>query len=426
VTARVLDGADSSILWTGSVKGGLDEFYSITGKIASNVASGAGVYVEAEKNRFPGREVFDQYTRGLVLVRRRETDKLDEAVRLLSGCVGLEPDFVPAYAALAEAYLNYQNLGVSDDPRYLSECERSLREGLRRDGQDADLHMMLARLSEYRYDWGTTSEQVRRVIELKPSGLDAPYILKATELARRGRIDEALESYRQARGINPFNPVPFVNQIVLAAMTGNARAADEAHEGLRQIYAPREFVVIGDAWWTAGRGDLGAAAAFLEAENQRAPHPLLVFSAAEMAFAVGDYDRAAGHLESWLSRNRYSLESYWLLGLCRELQGDEASARANARQALRRARELAGAGGAEPLASFIDYFGAVAGEASPEGGDPARASGDSDTVTRYLRALAAVRRGDRSALGDAGTPYDYSYWLNRFSARELELLRKGR
>ena len=95
VTARVLDGADSSVLWTGSVKGPLDEFYAITGKTASNVASVAGVYVEAEKNRFPGRGVFDDYTRGLILVRRRESDHLDEAVRLLAGCVDREPDFVP-------------------------------------------------------------------------------------------------------------------------------------------------------------------------------------------------------------------------------------------------------------------------------------------------------------------------------------------
>ena len=240
---------------------------------------------------------------------------------------------------------------MSDDPRYLRESERSLREGLRRDGGDADLHMMLARLSEYRYDWGTTSEQIRRVIELKPSGLDAPYILKATELARQGRIDEALESYRQARGINPFNPVPFVNQIVLAAMTGNARAAGEAHEGLRQIYAPREFMLIGDAWWT-GRprepaGGFGAA----RGGKPALPPP-----------APGGSPRRRWHLpsgitpgrpatwKSWLSRNRYSLESYWLLGLCRELQGDRASARADARQALQRARELAGSGRAEPLA----------------------------------------------------------------------------
>ncbi len=424
ITARVLDGSDSSVLWTGTVKGPPDDFYALTGKTASNVASVAGVYVQAETIRFPGREVFDNYTRGLVLVRRRESDKLDEAARLLAGCVEMEPDFVPAYAALAEAYLNYPNLGVSDDPRYLRECEHCLREGLRRDSQDAGLHMMLARLSEYRYDWAAASEQVRRVIELKPSGLDAPYILRATERARLGRIDEALDSYRQARGINPFNPVPFVNQIVLAAMTGNSRAADEAHEGLRQIYAPREFVLIGDAWWTAGRGNLQEASALLERENGRAPHPLLVFSAAEMAFAVGDYRRAAGHLESWLSRNRNSLESYWLLGLCRELLGDPAAAQANARLALQRTRELAGAGRAEPLDAFTDYFAAVAGEVSTAGKSSGTGRPEGDTIARYLRAMARARRGDRSALEDAGTPYDYSYWMNRFSARELELLRE--
>jgi hypothetical protein len=144
-----------------------------------------------------------------------------------------------------------------------------------------------------------------------------------------------------------------------------------------------------------------------------------------MAFAVGEYRRAAGHLASWLSRNRYSLESYWLLGLCRELQGDQASARAGARQALQRARELAGSGRAEPLQSFTEYFAAVAGEPPPGGGNPAGARGDSDTVSRYLRAVARARRGNRAALGEAGTPYDYSYWMNRFSARELELLRKS-
>ena len=426
ITARVLDGADSSILWTGSVKGPVDDFYAITGKTASNVASVAGVYVQAERIRFPGREVFDNYTRGLILVRRRESGHLDEAVRLLAGCVEMEPDFVPAYSALAEAYLNYQNLGVSDDPRYLGESERCLREGLRRDSQDADLHMILARISGYRYDWGTTSEQIRRVIELKPSGLDAPYIVRATELAREGRIEEALESFRHARSINPFNPVPVVDQIVLAAMTGNVRAADEAHEGLRQIYAHREFALIGDAWWMAGRGRLREASALLETENQRTAHPLLVFSAAEMAFATEDYRRAANHLETWLSRNRYSLESYWLLGLCRELLGDPGAARANARQALQRARELAGPGRAEPLDSFIEYFAAAAGEATAVGSPSDGGRPGSDTIACYLRAMARARRGDPAALGDAGTPYDYSYWMNRISAREVELLRKKR
>jgi TolB-like protein/tRNA A-37 threonylcarbamoyl transferase component Bud32/tetratricopeptide (TPR) repeat protein len=422
VTARVLDGAESSVLWTGSVTGPMDDFYAITGKMASNVASAVGVYVAAEQIRFPGRTVFEHYTRGLILVRRRESEHLDEAVRQLSRCIELDPGFAPAYAALAEAYLNYQNLGVSDDPRYLRESEQCVLEGLKRKGDDAELHMILARLSECRYDWDRCAREVDRVIELKPSGFDSPYIVQAAVRTRQGRIDAALESYRKAHEINPFNPVPWVNQAVLAAMTDNPAAADEAYGNLKNLYAPREFLLIAQAWWLASRGEVRDAARLLDSESRREPHPLLVVSSAEMAFAAGNYHQAAGRMNEWLAANRYSLESYWLLGLCYESMGDQSMARATARQALQRARELAGAEPGEPLGSYIQYFAAAAGEAAPPDGKSGGARVDPDTVSRYLRATAGARRGNRSAMAGAGTPFDYSYWMNRFSAVERKLL----
>jgi tRNA A-37 threonylcarbamoyl transferase component Bud32/TolB-like protein len=414
-TVKMTDAADGSVRWSESIQGDINAIFDIPARIAVGAARAAGIYVEATKLPFPGREAFDAYTRGCLLLGAYDPDQLEPAIVSLRRCLEIAPDFTPAYERTVFAYLQYRNLGRDYDPAYLDEAERFIRLGQSRNASSTEL--LSARLAYhlYTYDLGAAAEDVAA------AGSGRDLVLQAWAQLFHGRTDAALESYRQARVRSPLDGRPLLNQVVVGTMLGDTALVEDAYHNLPGVYTSGLTRNIIEGWWRMSHRDTAGAVRVLEEGFDRYRFHLLILCAAEAAYAGGDAAAAARHLDVWLAKNPYAMEGHWLRALTRRRAGDADGAAAAAREGAHHAAGLAEHYPHNPLLKIYRiYFQVLAGEFEGTAADlPVLDATRADTNSRYLHAVIRARLGDRAALSGAPVPYNPTYWLNLFSRDEL-------
>ncbi|HPB29562.1 MAG TPA: serine/threonine-protein kinase [Acidobacteriota bacterium] len=419
-TVKMTDAADGSVRWSENIQGDINAIFDIPARIAVGAARAAGIYVEAAKLPFPGREAFDAYTRGCLLLGAYDPDQLEPAIASLRRCIEIAPDFTPAYERTVFAYLQYRNLGRDYDPAYMDEAERFIRLGQSRNASSAEL--LSARLAYhlYTYDLGAAGEDVAT------AGAGRDLVLQGWAHLFHGRTAAALDSYRQARIRAPLDGRPLLNQVVVGTMLGDAALVEDAYHKLPDVYTSGLTRNIIEGWWRMSRRDTAGAVRVLEEGFNRYRFHLLILCAAEAAYAGGDPATAARHLDTWLNKNPYAMEGHWLRALARRRMGDSNGAAAAAREGARHAVGLAEHYPHNPLLKLYRiYFQVLAGEFKGTAADlPALDAARADTNSRYLHAVIRARLGDRTAMGGAPVPYNPTYWLNLFSRDELAELER--
>lgn len=422
VSVKIVDHLDSSILWSDTIRGGVAEIYTIPVRIATAVAFVAGVYVAADRLEFPGREAFDLYTKGDLLLRSYDPNRLAEAIACLQRCIAVAPGFLPAYERIVFGCQQYRNLGMDYDPAFQDLSYRYIRQGLQQNPRSAALAGELAWYYMHAYDIRQAQSHGTEAIRLNPSQPRNQRLFAWIEFCQ-GRTGEALAILNQARNANELDTIIILNQVVLNSMLGNRENADRAWQDVREMYASELVRTVCQGFWLAGRGQVDESANILRAVYAKSGTDLLGMLCAQMEFARGNYPACSADLKTWLKRNPYAMESYWLLCLSQAAAGEWDARRQTAREGGRYARLLHQRYPNPTLEMMTLYFDVIAGDrpVSPDAIRKVNTSG-LDSFTRYLQGAALAWSGDRSGLSRLAAPYHPSYWLNRFYTKEVELL----
>ncbi len=148
------------------------------------------------------------------------------------------------------------------------------------------------------------------------------------ERMQAGEAGLALGYLRRAARHDPSFAPAWTNLGILYARAGQPLYAEAAH--LRALRSdPSNLVAMSNlAGLYERQGDRTRASEYRQLASQhRSRNPYYLFQLAREAFQAGDYGGAAGRLEDAIRRKRNEDQFYFLLGMCRLKQGDEAGAR---------------------------------------------------------------------------------------------------
>jgi len=130
VTAQLIEVKKDVHLWSETYDGSLDDIFKIqdeiTGKItaALKLQLGGDNMVPSAELLTSNAEAYQLYLQGRQLWRQRSTTSLNEAIRLFTSAVELDPEFHRAWSNMALAYLNLPAYdGLADESKAF---ERSL------------------------------------------------------------------------------------------------------------------------------------------------------------------------------------------------------------------------------------------------------------------------------------------------------------
>lgn len=209
ITARLVRRDDQTPLWSESYERGVADVFEIQSDVAERIASSLALELlpaaDAGSPPVPKATAaaYEAYLRGRYHWNRRTPPDLERAVAWLEQAIALDPHYVPAQAALADALNVLPWYGLRPPRDAYPRSKDVARRALSLDPSSAAAHTALAYAHHY-YDWSWVDAQreYRRALQLNPNYAQAHQWL-AAHYAELGRTDEALGEIERASRLDP-------------------------------------------------------------------------------------------------------------------------------------------------------------------------------------------------------------------------------
>ena len=213
VTAQLVDAATGQHLWAERYDRAMSDALAVQDEIVERIVVALQVQLtEGEQARTLWKETtsslqaWELAIRGLERFRLFTREGNEEARRLWTAALELDPSYVMALVPLGWTYVADARFGRAADPRAALNRARTFAErALRKDPGSGPAHVLLGhvRIQQHRHEDGEAL--LRRAAELNPSGADTTALVGAG-LAFCGHAQEALDCVRRAMRLAPYYP----------------------------------------------------------------------------------------------------------------------------------------------------------------------------------------------------------------------------
>jgi len=317
ITAQLIKVDDGFHLWSETYDRKLVNIFlvqeEIAGAIATVLTGELGLGVVAVPNRTSNMAAYDSYLHGRALLHKRGQDNLGQAVESFKRTIELDPEFAPAWAALALTY-SVGELGTD----LLAETISTARHALSLDPQNVDALDALASALRDSWQWAEAEHYFEQAMAIDPqySELLEDY---AEFFGMVGRIDQYLSTAQEGYAIDPLlGPLADAYMMALMANGQYAQAIEVIEQWTRSTGEVQK-----DPWWyepfwkmlpLMASGDNAGAIAManrLGPDNMAEPLRIAIITLLEnpaneqardvLRTAVGGEKRAEYDPDSWMA-----------------------------------------------------------------------------------------------------------------------------
>ncbi len=211
VTAKLIDVASESQVWSAAFDRRFKGILRIQGEIAAGIAGALRLRLASSEKKEIGRrptddlEAYTSLLRGESLLEQANTDHDIMAARdAFDQTLERDPQCVAALVGRSRAQLILWIEGFRSGEEVLREGEASARRALRIDPNAAEAHLALAAARLYSWDFPGAERASRKAIELKPN-LARAHSLRARILAIQRRFEEAEPPALRALALDPLS-----------------------------------------------------------------------------------------------------------------------------------------------------------------------------------------------------------------------------
>jgi tetratricopeptide (TPR) repeat protein len=195
-------------MWAHSYEGELRDVLTVQREVAHEIAQQIRLSVNGEQNHeVPVRplvpEAHDAYLQGRYHANKETQKEIEIALQYYHAALAKDPDYAPAYAAMAECY-DYLALYYWKPRDALPQAKAAALKAIQLDDSLAEGHAVLGVVYlEFDWNWPAAEREMRRALELNPSSI--AHLYYAEYLASLGRRDEAVTEIERARSVDPFS-----------------------------------------------------------------------------------------------------------------------------------------------------------------------------------------------------------------------------
>jgi len=312
VNVQLIKAANDSHLWADTFDRKLTDIFSVESEVAKAIADTLKAKLTgAEEQLIAARPTsdltaYELYLKGRVLWGKRGGDNIRQAIAFYEQAIVRDPNYAPAYAGLAEAYVILPIYTDASAREAYAKAKAAALKALQLDDKLAEAHNALAMVLFLYLDIAGSIPEFQRAIALNPNYATAHHWYGFNPLSTLGRFDEAIAESKRAVELDPLSPV--INSD-LGSNLMVARRYDEAIAQLRKtLEIDPTFSLAHGALGEAlqFKGDLpGAIAEYTKAQELGADPRIRVLLAAAKAQS-GDKDAAVRMLAELeeASRNR--------------------------------------------------------------------------------------------------------------------------
>jgi TolB-like protein len=208
ISAQLVDARAERHMWAHSYEGDLRDVLTVQRDVAHEIAQQIRLSVSGEQNHeMPVRplvpEAHDAYLQGRYHANKQTQKEIENALQYYRAALAKDPDYAPAYAAMAECY-EYLALYYWKPRDALPQAKAAALKAVELDDSLAEGHAVLGLVYlEFDWNWPAAEREMRRALELNPSSI--AHLYYAEYLVSLGRRDEAVTEIERARSVDPFS-----------------------------------------------------------------------------------------------------------------------------------------------------------------------------------------------------------------------------
>ncbi len=239
INAQLIAVASDIPIWAERFDRELDDIFAIQDEISRAIVNKLRLTLGRGQRRYDiNVETYELYLKGRALLDRRDHDE-DSAhsAELFQQVIDKDPAFAPAHAGLANAYAsmshNRLHRGMSAEAAHPLMRSAAIK-ALELDPLLAEAHAAMGYVYSREFDWPNADQSFRRAIELNPTLTQNYTLYSRTTLRALGRLAEAERLLQTAVRADPLS---LSIQSELAGAQLDIGRYDEAVETFRRVRA---------------------------------------------------------------------------------------------------------------------------------------------------------------------------------------------
>lgn len=235
VTVQLIAASSGFHLWSETYDEKFSDIFSIQDRISQHIASALRATVLGEQLpqvRKTTPQAYTQYLKAKYLTLQGSADKLQDAVALYRSAVSIDPQYAPAWAELASAYLNLAGTGAIDHEQGYLLGREAASKSVEVDPGYVPAYCQLAwEAFWHQGDMAAAIGYLKVALELAPRNPSLPATASLL-LQALGRVDEAITLHEYSVRQSPLDAVAIHN--LALAYKYDARYEDAAR-GFREV-----------------------------------------------------------------------------------------------------------------------------------------------------------------------------------------------
>jgi TolB-like protein/Flp pilus assembly protein TadD len=318
VNVQLVNAQTDSHLWAETYDRKLTDIFGVESEIAEGIAESLQAKLSAAEKQLIAAQpttdmtAYELYLKGRSLWGKRGGDNIRQAIAFYEQALARDPNYAPAYAGLADAYVLLPIFTEVAPWEACSKAKAAALKAVQLDDKLAEAHNALADVLFQELDMAGSISEFQRAIALNPNYATAHQWYGSDPLVSLGRFDEAIAEVKRGVELDPLSPI--INSDLGRTLT-MARRYDEAIAQLRKTLAIDPTFFIGRlslAFALQQKGDLPAAIAEYTRAQQLSDDLRARVALATAKAQSGDKEAAAQMLAELeeLSRHR-DVRAYW-------------------------------------------------------------------------------------------------------------------
>jgi TolB-like protein/DNA-binding winged helix-turn-helix (wHTH) protein/Tfp pilus assembly protein PilF len=218
VTAQLIDAANDRHLWAESYERDARDMLSLQSEVARAIATEIQIRLTPQERtqlataHLLNPEAYELYLKAKTLGTLRTMGHIPELLKsleLYQQVIAKDPNFAPAYAAIAGIYADVSKFGQYNSPISFEEANAKMREAsekaLQLDPLLAEAHASMGLVYSRELAWGEAEKAFRRAIQLNPNLSRTHQDFALWVLWPLGKLEEAVREMRSALELDPLS-----------------------------------------------------------------------------------------------------------------------------------------------------------------------------------------------------------------------------
>lgn len=300
VTAQLIAAADGFHVWSENYDRELTDIFAIQDEIADAIASqlrlslveNDGAKIDSDSTS--SIEAYEHFLRARQLIQKRRVAGMERARELLDRALTLDPDFAPALAQQALAWLMLSDARTTPGSEPLAaavtRADELLQRALAANPDLADARAVEGLMLTIKREFDRADRALARALEINPSHSDA-LNWRAINLRNAGRLRDELEARRRLLEIDPLHLSNLFNLSIAHLLRGQTGEAVAVARRLKRDFPNSPWGHLAELEALLGSGRLAEAHA-IAAEQLAGGNSILVSSASSLNMRLGRFEEA--------------------------------------------------------------------------------------------------------------------------------------